>query len=230
MSRPRQVTSQDIILVARSHFLTKGHSASVNSIARDLGVSHSALIQRFGSKRQLLITALRPPTDFPWETTFLEGPQLSPLEAREQLNQVCQKLLTFLEEHLPSIRVLQAAEIQPSELFNGHLPFPLIAIQQVSGWIQRGIDRKLFRSCSPQTIATMLIGSLFARIHLQQLCEITHACKDLPNIPKSEQLLVLPNDLIQVIMSILISQNINDLNIENEEDETASNDGKGPHE
>ena len=230
MSRPRQVTSQEIIRVARSHFLTKGHSVSVKSIARDLGVSHSALIQRFGSKRQLLLEALRPPTDFPWEPAFLEGPPISPQEAGEQLHQVCQMLLTFLEEHLPSIRVLQAAEVQPSELFNGHLPFPLIAIQQVSGWIQRGIDRKLFRSCSPQTIATMLIGSLFARLHLHQLCEITQACEDLPNIPKSEQLLGLPNDLTKVIMSILISQNIHDLSIKNEEDETASNDGKDPHE
>ena len=209
MSRPQQVSSEDIIKVARKHFLSKGHSASLKEIAKDLGVSHSALIQRFGNKRELLLDALRPPVDLVWLPSFVTGPTAHLDTAIQELNQQCLLLSSFLQEHMPSLRVLQAAQVTPSELFGDQLPFPLLALKRLSTWIQKGIEQGLFRQCKAQTVASMIMGSIVARIQLSHLCMMTRECQSLPKIVSSEELLGSMNDLMHEIKQSLVPDSKN---------------------
>ena len=203
MSRPQQVSSEEIIKVARKHFLLKGHSASLKTISKDLGVSHSAIIQRFGTKRKLLIEALRPTNNLIWTSNFLNGPPKQIDLAIEDLHQQCLLLLAFLEKHMPSISVLRAAEVTPQELFDGQVPFPLLTLQKLSAWIESGMNQGVFRAGKPQSVASMIMGSIFARIELHHLCVLTQECEHLPNVQPSEDLLGSMNDLMEEFKRLL---------------------------
>lgn len=169
MSRPQTVSTEKIIYVARAHFIERGHSATLNAIAKDLGVSHSALLQRFGSKRQLLIQAMRPPEDFSWSEAFLNGPPKDLDLAFEQLSEVSVMLVNSLNELMPQIRVLQSAGIALDEVFEDQLPLPLIACKRLTEWIERGIERGLFRCAEPAAVASTLVGAMFFRSRLKAL-------------------------------------------------------------
>lgn len=58
MTRPRQITDEQIDDASRATFLEHGHAAPVALVAAKLGVSHAALLQRAGSKDALLLRAL----------------------------------------------------------------------------------------------------------------------------------------------------------------------------
>ena len=62
MGRPREVTDEQIVAVARRCFLKRGAGVSAADIAKELGVSHTTLFNRFGSKEGLMLAALGPPT------------------------------------------------------------------------------------------------------------------------------------------------------------------------
>jgi hypothetical protein len=175
MSRPPRVSTADVLNVARSHFIKRGHSVSVKSIADDLGLSHSALIQRFGSKRALLISALRPPNTFPWSEGFLFGPPTNEKEAIRQLGETCCMLMTFLHENMPLVRILHSAGVTPDELFKGCLPLPLLACKRMREWIDRGIQRGLFPSCDSSALASTIVGAMFARAKLITFCNVHNA-------------------------------------------------------
>ncbi len=170
MSRPQRVSTDEIIKVARAHFIRRGHSASLKSIAEDLGFSHSALIQRFGSKRALLISALKPPQDFPWPTGFLAGPPPERDLAIKQLRELCEKLMKFLNAYVPQIKVLQSAGVTPQEVNQGRLPLPLMVCQRVKTWIEKGVKSGLFSSCDTAALASMIVGTMLVRANLMTLC------------------------------------------------------------
>src|SRR5438874_2418920 len=50
MGRPKEVTDEEIVVVARRFFLDRGAGVSVHDIAKELGVTHTTLFNRFGSK------------------------------------------------------------------------------------------------------------------------------------------------------------------------------------
>lgn len=172
MSRPPRVSTVEVLNVARSHFTKRGHSVSVKSIADDLGLSHSALIQRFGSKRALLISALSPPNNFPWSEGFLFGPSTNEKEAIRQLGETCSMLMTFLHENMPLVRILQSAGVTPAELYKGCLPLPLLACKRMREWIDRGMQRGLFPPCDSAALASTIVGAMFVRAKLITLCTV----------------------------------------------------------
>lgn len=174
MSRPQTVSTDEIIEVARAHFLKRGHSATLNAIARDLGLSHSALIQRFGSKRQLLIESMRPPEDFSWSEAFIAGPPADPTLARAQLEEAGEMLMKSLSDLMPQIRVLQAAGVELCEIFDNRLPLPLVACKQLTEWIERGVARGVFRCIEPASVSSLMISAMFFRARLQQLCALSN--------------------------------------------------------
>lgn len=167
MSRPHKVCDEEILMVARTHFIRGGHRVSVNEIARELGISHSAVLQRFGSKRALMLHALEVKEEFSWPRHFNSGPPNEVDEALSQLREVADMLIAYLAKNMPRIRVLQAAGIHPSEVYLGRLPPPLIACQNVAAWIKRGIEREIFYPCDASSLAAAFVGAMFARPHLQ---------------------------------------------------------------
>ena len=172
MSRPQTVSTEEIISVARAHFVERGYSATLSAIAQDLGVSHSALLQRFGSKRALFIESMRPPEDFKWGEAFLMGPPNDRQQALAQLDQVCVMLVRSLSELMPQIRALQSSGIELTEVFEGRPPLPLMACKRLTEWIERGVKRGVFYCVEPAAVASTLVGAMFFRSRLKGLLSL----------------------------------------------------------
>lgn len=55
IGRPKEVSDEHIVAIARRCFLERGGSISAADIAREIGVSHTTLFNRFGSKQGLML-------------------------------------------------------------------------------------------------------------------------------------------------------------------------------
>lgn len=66
VGRPHQLSNAEILVAARRVLLEHGCGVLAQVVARELGVSHTTLFNRFGSKEGLLIAALSPPPTIAW--------------------------------------------------------------------------------------------------------------------------------------------------------------------
>ena len=95
MGRPKEVTDEKIVVVARRFFLERGAGVSVHDIAKALGVTHTTLFNRFGSKEALMIAALGPPEKVPWVAALDAGPDDRPI--RSQLVEHAKEMSAYFQ-------------------------------------------------------------------------------------------------------------------------------------
>jgi len=60
MTRPKTISDEELLAVARKVFREKGNTASTRAIASQAGISEAVLYQRFGSKEDLFFAAMSP--------------------------------------------------------------------------------------------------------------------------------------------------------------------------
>jgi AcrR family transcriptional regulator len=60
VTRPKTISDQELLAVARRIFREHGRTASTRAIAREAGISEGILYQRFGSKEGLFFAAMAP--------------------------------------------------------------------------------------------------------------------------------------------------------------------------
>ena len=181
MPRPPLVQTEEMIKVARTQFTSDGHTASVHAIARELGLSHSALLQRFGSKRASLVQAMKPPSDFPWPKEFLTGLPDQFEHALMHLRDTCEMMCSFFREYVPCMHVLEASGVQSHEVFHDGVPLPLRACDVIASWVERGQKKGIFGPCDPATFALTLVGAMHSRSDLNTLNTHHERAKDLLN-------------------------------------------------
>jgi AcrR family transcriptional regulator len=163
VSRPRQITDEQILDTARRCFLEHGPSAPTSLIAGELGVSQAALFKRFGSKNNLLIASLKPPGRPPFVSLLEEGPDLGPLA--EQLECVAHAVLEFFDRMIPCLSMLRAADVDPHEMMKGHdVPPPVVGTRAIASWVKRAQKQgRLSESVDPETFAFTFLGGLHSR-------------------------------------------------------------------
>ncbi len=162
MARPQTITDVDILRAAREVFVELGPRVSVATVAKRLGVSHSALFQRMGTKQDLLLRALRPegPPDAVLEVLAL-GP-VSGTPVRRQLLPVLEQLLRFIDDVMPALLVLRSAQLPlggPAEV----TPMPVQLRSALADWLRRARDESLVDLASPGAVAEGLLGAIEAR-------------------------------------------------------------------
>jgi len=170
MSRPRQVSDEQILSVAREVFLEHGAAVSTTVIAGQLGISQPALFKRFGTKQRLLLAALRPSFPPPWVGIVNQGPDARPM--REQLLELATAMTSFFERVVPGISVLVGCGMSPRELF-ADLPHPppVLAHQALTRWFGQAMEAGQLRSTDPASVAMSFIGSLHARVFIGQFAQ-----------------------------------------------------------
>ncbi len=156
MARPRQISDEQIDLVARQTFVQHGSGVAVSTVARKLGVSHSALLLRAGSKEKLLLRALRP--SIPEVAARLRSPPPKEGEGAA-LAQLLFELLLFHEAMLPGLMVLRSS---------GHPTRPPGAGEPPTLMLRRLLTRWLVRTAKLEkarcgVLADALLGALEAR-------------------------------------------------------------------
>ena len=126
--RPRSVTDDQILAAARACLFARGPSATVDEIARQIGVSGPAILKRFGSKERLVLRALvsEEPPD------LSQGPRPGPL--RSQLVTVLLQLERLVQQVAPKLATLRAGGVKASERIAR--ASPRLARQHLRSWLE----------------------------------------------------------------------------------------------
>jgi len=170
MGRPKEVTDAQIVVAARRCFLERGAAVSAVDIASELGVSHTTLFNRFGSKEALMIAALGPPAEVPWVVALEAGPDDRPI--REQLIEHAKVMSAYFQDLQAGLGVLQAAGITPGRIHRGRKgePPPVQAFRALTGWLQRAQRGGRLTKCDVDTLASTIIGALHGWAFTARVC------------------------------------------------------------
>ena len=156
--RPRQISDDDLLLCAREVFLEHGPSASTTLIAERVGLSQAALFKRFGTKRELLLRALRPPNPPAHMDRLAAGPTAGPLAP--QLVELGVALIGELRRIVPGVLALASSGVcAPQELWLDGEPPPVRLHRALTAWFDRGADR-LQAHADAAMVAQAFMGSI----------------------------------------------------------------------
>jgi len=168
MGRPKQVTDEQIVAAARRCFLERGAGVSAGEIARELGVSHTTLFNRFGSKDALMIAALAPPEKVAWIAALEAGPDDRPI--RDQLIEHGTVISAYFQELHAGLSVLRAAGVKPvRRTREGESP-PARALRALTGWLRRAQTQGRLGKCDVDTLAATILGALHGWALTARLC------------------------------------------------------------
>lgn len=171
MGRPKEVTDEQIVVAARRCFLERGAGVSAADIARELGVSHTTLFNRFGSKEALMIAALGPPKAVPWVAALEAGPDDRPIS--EQLVEHAKVMSAYFQDLQAGLGVLQASGIEPGKAYCGRKgePPPVQAFRALVAWLERAQSQgRLASCCDVETLASTLLGALHGWAFTARVC------------------------------------------------------------
>lgn len=146
----------------RASVLEHGPHVSLDAVAGKLKVTGPALLKRFGSRRALLIRALRPPDNPELLSVLAREPDGRPLD--EQLAAVLGGLWDFVSEVLPCIAALRESGIPHEEVFDKRRDSPGRFVKQLQRWLELARDRGLVEGDGLEAAATAMLGAVQTRI------------------------------------------------------------------
>ena len=157
--RPRTVSDEEILDVARCVFLEHGTHASADLIASRLKISQPALFKRFGTKKNLLIRALRPPGIPHWHALADSGPDERPFLV--QFKTLAREIMTSLIQVTPLVRLVHTSGIRFHDFFEqrGDSPYQK-DIKKISEWLARCRRKELIRETNFTLAAHSILGTL----------------------------------------------------------------------
>lgn len=165
MARPRQISNEQIIEAARASIYQHGPHVSTDIIAKELGVSSPALLKRFGSKEDLIVTALAPPEHPPFLEAIEQGPNESPLDA--QLVSLTEEITSWLRSMMPRFAALRTSGLMARVLQDNYDTPPLVrTLEALTGWFARAARLGLVNDSAPETMASMMLGSIHIQIFM----------------------------------------------------------------
>jgi AcrR family transcriptional regulator len=170
MGRPKEVTDEQIVVAARRCFLERGAGVSAHDVARELGVTHTTIFNRFGSKEALMIAALGPPEKIPWVATLEAGPDDRPIRA--QLAELCMVMSAYFQNLQAGLAVLHAAGITREKVWRGRKgePPPVQAFRALTEWLLRAQGQRRLARCDVKTLAATIMGALHNWALTARLC------------------------------------------------------------
>ena len=170
MARPRQVTDEQILQTMRDSVLQHGPAVSLDVVAEQLNVTAPALIKRFGTRRALLIAALKPPEASAVFDDLARGPDGRPLP--EQLEGLIGAFTEFFGHAMPCIIALRESGIPHSELYRANeAPLPLRLIRALTKWLGQAQTQGLIDCDAHDTAATAVVGALTTRAFTAHLTQ-----------------------------------------------------------
>jgi len=158
VGRPRQISDEQILSVTRKRVLEQGPNVSLDVVASDLEVTVPAILKRFGSRRALMLAALRPPEP-EWIDHLLKGPSDAPLV--EQLQEIFLMISSFNVTAIPCVTALRESGIPPQEVFAGRDPGR--GRKAMLSWLKKAQEQGLVNATELEAISFAMIGTLMGR-------------------------------------------------------------------
>src|SRR6187200_500594 len=104
MARPKTISDEEVLRVARDLFRGRGHTATTREIAQAAGISEAILYQRFGSKDELFFAAMHPTGP---DLERLLGPADPPGDAHAYVRAVTLRIGEYFADVIPlALRVM----------------------------------------------------------------------------------------------------------------------------
>jgi AcrR family transcriptional regulator len=98
MGRPKRISNEDLLDVAREVFVQEGIGASTRVIAKRAGISEAAIYQRFPTKAELFFAAMTPPA---LDVDNLLSVPPAQASALEHLERIALEMLAYFRELVP---------------------------------------------------------------------------------------------------------------------------------
>ena len=114
MGRPKTISDDAVLRIARDVFRKHGHTATTREVAQAVGISEAILYQRFGTKDALFFASLHPRGP---DIEQLLGPDDPPGDAHEYLRTVVRRLGEYFAEVIPlALREMMHPSFDPGAL------------------------------------------------------------------------------------------------------------------
>jgi AcrR family transcriptional regulator len=155
MPRPKTISDEDLLAVARRLFRAHGHAVSTRQVAESAGISEAILYQRFGNKDELFFAAMAPNAP---DLEKVLGPEPPTVGPREYLAATAARLAEHLGEVLPlGLRIIAHPSFDPKSL--GQAPAGLKKLRE-------GLVRRLkwfesegrLRRATAETLGQLMIN------------------------------------------------------------------------
>jgi AcrR family transcriptional regulator len=98
MTRPKTISDDELLAVARKLFRAQGHAISTRQVAEAAGISEAILYRRFGNKDDLFFAAMAPGAP---DLAEVLGPEKPTGSVQEYLRGVVVRLTDYFGELLP---------------------------------------------------------------------------------------------------------------------------------
>jgi AcrR family transcriptional regulator len=162
MVRPKKISDEELLEVARDCFLQSGPQVSTQEIANRSGLSQATLFKRFRTKEDLFLAALASKNVFSNVMGFLEWLSQHPRkgEFAPQLEEMLTRLWKILVELIPRILALhnQRSVIPLEKIFKFmKKPPPVRVLDGVTDFVKRAQENG---QISPELDASVLAGNL----------------------------------------------------------------------
>jgi AcrR family transcriptional regulator len=164
MPRPRQVSDEEILRVARECLIERGPGVPTAEIARLVGVSQAVLFQRFGTKERMIRSALESSSAPAWIDIARRGPDGRP--ARQQLLELGLAIHDFFDEMVPRWEAMRGGVRM--EWQDVEAP-PIRFHRLLAGWFTRAGAARLLALHDPRAVALAFLGALQIRAWFQHV-------------------------------------------------------------
>lgn len=156
MPRPKTISDEEILTIARRCFQEHGHSISTREIAREVGISQSVLYQRFGGKEEMFFRAMMPePPDI---EALLDRPHGLP--AQEYVLLIAHRLVAHFQNLIPRLLHLLTYpnfDISCVESAHDHLMANQLH-QELSVRFQALVEAGELKQHTGEALATTILG------------------------------------------------------------------------
>lgn len=178
--RPQQFTNEELLLTAREMFIKHGPGTSIDMIAKELGVSQSAILKRFKTKKELMMNALMPTGVPDWAVGLQGEPTDAPFQ--EQMEDLMIEVQKFFKKAGPIMSIMKYAGINPHEEMKDmkNAP-PVIALNLLDKWLQKCNEKGLVKIQHTRSFALAVLGASFGPNFLEMETGLK-----LNNIPPEE--------------------------------------------
>jgi AcrR family transcriptional regulator len=163
MPRPRTISNEEILRIAREVFLERGPTATTAEIARRAGISEGTIFKRFPTKNALFSAAmgaagLEHLRDWTDQMARLVGKG----SVRDNLVTLMVSLIELFRQLLPRIMLVWSSRDVAAErikTLHGEDSPPRRGLASMARYLEREMDKGRLRRGDPELFARIFLGS-----------------------------------------------------------------------